>query len=76
MNLRVFRLDQRMSISLTINKHRLQSLLFCFAHAEHHLIKLKLYNNRSAQAVNSLLCETRRNQANLLTFKNKLIKQP
>ena len=30
--------------------------VFCFTHAEHHLIKLKLYNNWSAQAVNSVLC--------------------
>ena len=26
----------------------------CFTHAEHNLIKLKLYNNRSAQAVISI----------------------
>ena len=52
------------------------TVVFCFALAQHHLIKLKLYNNRSAQAVNSLLCEIRRNQSNLLTFKNNLIKQP
>ena len=31
--------------------------MFCFTHAEHHLIELKLYNNWSAQAVNSMLCE-------------------
>ena len=42
--------------------------VFCFTHAEHHLIKLKLYNNWSAQAVNSVLCEIQRNQSNLLTF--------
>ena len=29
--------------------------VFCFTHVEHPLIKLKLYNNWSAQAVNSLL---------------------
>ena len=46
------------------------SAVFCFTHAEHHLIKLKLYNNWSAQAVNSVLCEIQRNQSNLLTFKN------
>ena len=28
--------------------------VFCFTHAEHNLIKLKLYNNWSAQAVNSI----------------------
>ena len=44
--------------------------MFCFTHAEHNLIKLKLYNNWSAQAVNSVLCEIQRNQSNLLTFKN------
>ena len=31
--------------------------VFCFTHAE-HLIKFKLYNNWSAHAVNSVLCET------------------
>ena len=44
--------------------------VFCFTHAENHLIKLKLYNNWSAQAVNSVLCEIQRNQSNLLIFKN------
>ena len=44
--------------------------VFCFTHAEHHLIKLKLYNNWSAQGVNSVLCEIQRNQSNMLTFKN------
>ena len=28
--------------------------VFCFTHAKHDLIKLKLYNNWSAQAVNSM----------------------
>ena len=36
--------------------------VFCFTHAEQHLIKLKLYNNLSVQAVNSALCEIQRNQ--------------
>ena len=44
--------------------------VFCFTHAEHHLIKLKLYNNWSTQAVNSVICEIQRNQSNLPTFKN------
>ena len=44
--------------------------VFCFTHAEHHLIKLKLYNNWSAQAVNSVLFEIQRNQSNMLTSKN------
>ena len=30
------------------------SAAFCFAHAEHNLIKLKLYNNLSAQPVNNI----------------------
>ena len=34
-----------------MNKHGLQ---FCFPHAEHDLIKLKLYHNWSAQAVNDI----------------------
>ena len=29
--------------------------VFRFAHAEHNLIKLKLYNNRSAQVANNIL---------------------
>ena len=44
--------------------------VFCFTHAGHHLVKLILYNNWSAQAVNCALCEIQRNQSNLLTFKN------
>ena len=28
---------------------------FCFTHAQHNLIKLKLYNNWSAKAANSIL---------------------
>ena len=31
--------------------------VFCFTHVKHYLIKLKLYNNWSAQAINSVLCE-------------------
>ena len=46
------------------------SAVFCFTHSQHHIIKLKLYNNWSVQAVNSVLCEIQRNQSNLLTFKN------
>ena len=51
------------------------AVVFCFALAQHHLIKLKLYNNRSAQAVNSVQCEIQRNQSNLLTFKNMPVNQ-
>ena len=43
--------------------------VFYFTHADHNLIKLKLYNNSSVQAVNRVLCEIQRNQSNLLTFK-------
>ena len=42
--------------------------VFCFTHVEYNLIRLKLYNNWSAQAVNRVLCEIQRNQSNLLTF--------
>ena len=51
---------------------------FCFAHVEHNLIKLKLYNNWSAQAVNNILeCAmwNSSNQSNFLTFKNWPINQ-
>ena len=44
--------------------------VFSLTHAEHHLIKLKLCNNWSAQAVNSVLCQIQRHQSNLFTFKN------
>ena len=44
--------------------------VFCFTHAKHHLIKLKLYNNWSAQVLNSVLYEIQRNQSNLFAFKN------
>ena len=57
-------LDQIMSILITMNiawtKQWTIKLLafftaaFCFAHAEHKLIKLKLYNNWSAQTVNNI----------------------
>ena len=55
------------------NKQALISVftaVFCFTNAEHHLIKVKLYNNWSAQAEISVLCEIQRNQSSLLTFKN------
>ena len=35
--------------------------VFCFKHAKHNSIKLILYNNWSAQTVNSVLCEIQRN---------------
>ena len=45
MNSGVVRLDQIMSILLTMNKHRFAvfTAAFCFAHAEHSLIKLNLW---------------------------------
>ena len=50
------------------------TVVFYFTHAEHNSIKLELYNNWSAQAVNSIwecaICEIQRSQLNLLTFKN------
>ena len=48
MNSGVVRLDQIISVLLTMNKHRLHAIftaVFCFTHAEHNLIKLKLYND-------------------------------
>ena len=44
--------------------------VFCFIHAEHNLVTLKLYNSSSAQAGNRMLYKIQRNQSNLLTFKN------
>ena len=35
--------------------------VFFFTHAEYYSIELKLYNNWSTQAVNSVLCENQRN---------------
>ena len=53
MNSGVVRLDQRMSILLTMNEHRLQSLiLFCFTHAGHNSIEVKLHV--TVQAVNRI----------------------
>ena len=40
------------------NNEQVFTAVFCFTHAEHHFIKLKLYNNSSA--VNSVLCEIQR----------------
>ena len=35
--------------------------VFCFKHAEHNSVKFILYNNLSAQTVNSVLREIQRN---------------
>ena len=50
MNSGVAQLYQIMSILTTMNKHH----LLCFKHAANNLIKLKLHNNCSAQAVNNI----------------------
>ena len=49
MNSGVLRLDQIIFILLIMNKHHLRSLLYM-----RNIIKLKLYNNCSAQAVNNI----------------------
>ena len=46
------------------------TVVFCFTHAEHNLIKHRNNNNWSAQVVHSVLFEIQRNQSNLLTFKS------
>ena len=52
------------------------TVVLYFTHTcEHRLIKLKLYNNWSAQTVNSVQCENQRNQSNFLPFKNWPINQ-
>ena len=58
------------NVCIANNEQAFFTAVFCFTHVGHHLIKLKLYNNWSAQAVNSVLCEIQRNQSNLITFKN------
>ena len=53
MNSGVVRLDHRISILLTMNEHLLQSLLlFCFTHAGHNSIEVKLHD--TVQAVTSI----------------------
>ena len=47
----VLRLDQIISIACVLKQ---TLLVFFIAHAEHNLIKLKLYNNLTAQAVNNI----------------------
>ena len=76
------RLYQIISKLLTLSKHRLQSLLlhFCFAHAEHNLIKLKIKNlsMQLTKAVNSILESTMSNSNKLIKFTHlqKLAHQP
>ena len=69
------RLDQIMSILITINKHRLQSLLLCFVLPMPDIIELNLNyiiidQCKLLTVFDSVLCEIQRNQSNLLTFKN------
>ena len=49
--------------------------VFCFTRAEHNVIKLKVYNNWSVQAVSSAIREIKRKQSNWLIFKNQPINQ-
>ena len=45
------------NVYLAIKEHALIAVfnaVFCFTHAEHNLIKLRLHDNLSAQAINSL----------------------
>ena len=69
------RLYQIISKLLTLSKHPLQSLLlhFCFAHAEHNLIKLKIKNlsMQLTKAVNSIFESTMS-----ITHLQKLAHQP
>ena len=47
--------------------------MFCFTHAEHNIIKLKLYiidQRKLLTVFRSVLCEIQRNQSNFLTFQN------
>ena len=41
---------------------------FCFAHAEHNVIKFNLYNNWSAQAVNIISESTMSNSSKSIEF--------
>ena len=75
MNSGVVRLDHIMSILITMNKHRSQSLLLCFVLHMPNIIQLNLnyaiIDQRKLLTVfRSVLCEIQRNQPNLLTFKN------
>ena len=55
MNSGVVRLDQIMYILLTMNHNPSQSLLLGFVLNMPHIIKLKLHNNWSPQAVDNIL---------------------
>ena len=47
MNSPVLQLDQKMSVFFNNEQASIAvfTAVFCFTHAEYHLIKLKLYNN-------------------------------
>lgn len=66
MNSGVVRLDKIISKVLTLNKHCLLSLLlrFFLANSKHNLIKIKLYNNWSRQAVNNITSSAISNSSN------------
>ena len=68
MNLGVARRGQRMSISLTMNKYRLQSLLLCFVLHMQNIIELKLYitDQRKLLVVfQSVLCEIKKKDSQI-----------
>ena len=44
------------------------TLGFCYAHAKYNLIRLKLYNKRSAQAVNNISECVKQNSSNPIKF--------
>ena len=57
-------LDEIISILLTMNKHHLDSLLLRFVLHMPNIIKLKLHNNWSAQALNNIECYVKFKQTN------------
>ena len=78
MNSAVVRLDQVMSIFLTMNKHRLQSLLLHFVLHMPNIIYLNsnfiiIDQHKPLTIFRGVLCEIQENQSNLLTLKNQLI---
>ena len=71
----IVRLDQIMSILLTTDKHRLQSLLLRFALHIPSIIQLNLDYiitdfRKLLKIFWSVICQIQANQSNLLTFKN------
>ena len=68
MNSGVVRLDQIMSILITMNKHRLQSLLLYFVLQMPNII---IDQRKLLTVIRSVLCKIQRNQSNLLTLANQ-----